>query len=62
MTLNDLRIPPGNQLEALGEDRRDQSSIRINQRYRIAFTAVPSPICYSYPQRIGYPVTFEGSL
>jgi proteic killer suppression protein len=37
VTLDDLRIPPGNRLEALGGDRRGQSSIRINQRYRICF-------------------------
>jgi toxin HigB-1 len=36
--LDDLRIPPGNQLEALSGDRRGQSSIRINERYRICFT------------------------
>jgi len=29
VTLDYLRIPPGNQLEALGGDRRGQSSIRI---------------------------------
>jgi proteic killer suppression protein len=38
ISLNDLRIPPGNQLEALRGDRRGQSSIRINERYRICFT------------------------
>jgi proteic killer suppression protein len=37
VSLNELRIPPGNQLEALGGDRRGQFSIRINQRYRICF-------------------------
>jgi toxin HigB-1 len=37
VTLDELRIPPGNRLEALGGDRRGQSSIRINQRYRICF-------------------------
>ena len=36
--LDDLRIPPGNQLEALSGNRRGQSSIRINERYRICFT------------------------
>jgi toxin HigB-1 len=37
VSLDDLRIPPGNQLEALAGDRRGQFSIRINQRYRICF-------------------------
>jgi toxin HigB-1 len=37
VSLDELRIPPGNQLEVLGGDRRGQASIRINQRYRICF-------------------------
>jgi len=37
ITLNDLRIPPSNRLETLGGDRKDQHSIRINDRYRICF-------------------------
>ena len=36
-TLDDLRIPPGNRLEALGGDRRGQFSIRINDQWRICF-------------------------
>jgi proteic killer suppression protein len=36
-TLNDLRIPPGNRLERLSGNRRDQHSIRINDRYRLCF-------------------------
>ncbi len=32
-----LRIPPGNQLEALKGDRRGQHSIRINAQWRICF-------------------------
>ena len=36
--LSDLRIPPGNRLEALGGDRNGQHSIRINDQYRICFT------------------------
>ncbi len=36
--LEDLRIPPGNRLEALKGDRRGQHSIRINDQYRICFT------------------------
>lgn len=35
--LEDLRMPPGNHLEALHGDRRGQHSIRINDRYRICF-------------------------
>lgn len=35
--LDDLRIPPGNRLEALRGDRRGQHSIRINDQYRICF-------------------------
>jgi toxin HigB-1 len=35
--LNDLRVPPGNRLEALGGDRKGQHSIRINDQYRICF-------------------------
>lgn len=36
-TLNDLRIPPANHLEALSGDRAGQFSIRINGQYRICF-------------------------
>lgn len=35
--LNDLRVPPGNRLEALKGDRTGQHSIRINDQYRICF-------------------------
>ena len=35
--LKDLRIPPGNHLEALSDDRQGQHSIRINDQYRICF-------------------------
>lgn len=35
--LDDLRIPPGNRLEALKGDRVGQHSIRVNQRWRICF-------------------------
>jgi proteic killer suppression protein len=34
-SLNDLRVPPGNRLEALKGDRKGQHSIRINDRWRI---------------------------
>jgi proteic killer suppression protein len=36
-TLPELRIPPGNRLEALSGDREGQYSIRINNQYRICF-------------------------
>lgn len=35
--VQDLRLPPGNRLEALTGDREGQFSIRINQQYRICF-------------------------
>lgn len=35
--LNDLRVPPGNRLEALRADRAGQHSIRINDQWRICF-------------------------
>ena len=37
VTLNDLRIPPANRLEALRGDRKGQYSIRINDQWRICF-------------------------
>ncbi len=36
-SLEDLRVPPGNRLEALSGDRADQHSIRVNDRYRLCF-------------------------
>jgi proteic killer suppression protein len=36
-TIQDLRVPPGNRLEALTRDRRGQHSIRINDQWRICF-------------------------
>lgn len=35
--LQELKIPPGNQLEPLLGDRKGQYSIRINDQYRICF-------------------------
>ena len=35
--LQELRIPPGNQFEALSGNRKGQHSIRINAQYRICF-------------------------
>lgn len=35
--LDDLRVPPGNRLEALKGDRAGQHSIRINKQFRVCF-------------------------
>jgi toxin HigB-1 len=35
--LDNLKVPPGNQLEALLGDRAGQHSIRINDQYRVCF-------------------------
>jgi proteic killer suppression protein len=35
--LDDLRIPPGNRLEALRGTRRGQHSIRVNDQWRVCF-------------------------
>ena len=35
--IQDLRVPPGNRLEALKGDRKGQYSIRINDQWRICF-------------------------
>jgi proteic killer suppression protein len=35
--LEDLRLPPSNQLEMLKADRKGQYSIRINAQWRICF-------------------------
>lgn len=37
MSINDLRVPPGNRLEKLVGDRKGQYSIRINEQWRICF-------------------------
>jgi proteic killer suppression protein len=37
ISLQDLRMPPNNRLEALLGDRAGQHSIRINAQYRICF-------------------------
>jgi proteic killer suppression protein len=36
-TLSDLRVPPGNRLEALKGSRSGQHSIRVNDQYRLCF-------------------------
>ena len=35
--LSSLRVPPGNQLEALRGDRKGQHSIRVNDQWRVCF-------------------------
>ena len=35
--LTDLRVPPGNRLEALKGDRAGQHSIRVNDQFRLCF-------------------------
>jgi proteic killer suppression protein len=37
MVLEDLRVPPGNQLEALKGNRKGQYSVRINDQWRVCF-------------------------
>ena len=43
-TLQDLRTPPANRLEALHGDRAGQYSIRINQQWRICFVWVDGEV------------------
>jgi len=35
--LDDLRVPPGNRLQALRSDRAGQHSIRVNDQLRVCF-------------------------
>jgi len=37
VSLNSLRVPPGNRLEQLKGDRKGQHSIRINNQWRVCF-------------------------
>ena len=37
VTLDNLKVPPGNQLEALRGGRAGQHSIRVNDQYRLCF-------------------------
>lgn len=37
VALDNLRVPPGNRLEALSGSREGQHSIRINDQYRVCF-------------------------
>lgn len=36
-TLDDLRVPPSNRLEALRKDRAGQNSIRVSDKWRVCF-------------------------
>jgi proteic killer suppression protein len=40
--LEDLRVPPGNRLEALQGNRVGQHSIRVNDQYRLCFIWTPA--------------------
>jgi proteic killer suppression protein len=44
-SLTDLRVPPGNRLEALRGDRAGQFSIRVNDQWRICFEWRGSDAC-----------------
>lgn len=37
VSLADLRVPPGNRLEALSGGRRGQHSIRVNRQWRVLY-------------------------
>ena len=39
-SLDDLRVPPGNRLHALKDDRKGQHAIAINDQWRICFRFV----------------------
>ena len=41
-TVQDLRVPPRNRLEALKGDRKGQHSIRINDQFRVCFRWTPA--------------------
>lgn len=43
-TLDSLRVPPGNRLEALRGDRKGQFSIRINDQFRLCFVWAPDGV------------------
>jgi proteic killer suppression protein len=37
VALENLKVPPGNQLEALRGNRAGQHSVRVNEQYRVCF-------------------------
>jgi proteic killer suppression protein len=44
-SLNDLKVPPGNRLHALKEDRRGQYAIAISDQWRICFRFEDGDAC-----------------
>lgn len=45
VTLDELKVLPGNRLESLSGDRKGAFSIRINEQYRICFKwSEPGPV------------------
>ena len=42
LTLDFLRSPPGNRLEALKSDRAGQHSVRVNDQWRVCFVWTPA--------------------
>ncbi|MGH8616140.1 MAG: type II toxin-antitoxin system RelE/ParE family toxin [Burkholderiales bacterium] len=40
--LDDLRVPPGNRLEALKGRRAGQHSVRVNDQFRVCFVWTPA--------------------
>lgn len=38
--IDDLKVPPGNRLHALGSDRKGQYSVSVNDQWRICFRFV----------------------
>ena len=53
-TLNDLRVPPANHLEALSGDRLGQWSIRINDQWRICFIPINNGSDYTDVEIVDY--------
>ena len=43
--LEDLKVPPGNQLEALAGDRKGQHRFRVNDQWRVCFVWTPEGPC-----------------
>ncbi len=44
MTIDELRFPPGNRLEALHGDRSGQWSIRVNDQWRVCFRFIDGDV------------------
>lgn len=52
--LSDLKVPPGNHLEALSGDKAGKWSIRINNQWRIIFTPAENGRDYEDVEIIDY--------